>query len=82
MNPFAVTETNGIRRFTDSKLSDAIDAALKRRNPTKDLIVVGHIDRDRLYFSALYKLGDNFSIVAAAYKSTDAPKWEYGAKFV
>ena len=81
-DPFALTEKNGIRRFSDKNLAEAIDAALARKNPTKDLVVVGHIDRDRLYFSALYKLGDNFSVVAAAYKSKEAPKWDYGAEFI
>ena len=81
-DPFALTETNGIRRFSDSKLSEAIDAAIARKNPTKDFIVVGHIDRDKLYFSALYKIGNDFSIVAAAYKSKAAPKWDFGAEFI
>lgn len=82
VNPFALTETNGIRRFSDKNLDEAIQAAIKRKNPNKDLVVVGHIDRNKLYFSALYKLGDDFSIVAAAYKSKSAPDWDVGAEVI
>ena len=82
MNPFALTETKGIRRFSDSKLSEAIDSALKRKKDKKDLVVVGHVDKEVMYFSALYKIGDDFSIVAAAYKSKDAPGIGYGAEVI
>ena len=86
VDPFALTETNGIRRFTDSKLDEAINAAIIRKRPDKDLVVVGHVDQDKIYFSALYKLGDDFSVVAAAYKSKwlsaeeDQGKWGFGAE--
>lgn len=82
VDPFALTETNGVRRFSDSKLDEAINAAIARKNPDKDLVVVGHIDRNKLYFSALYKMGDNFSVVAAAYKSRSAPDWDVGAEVI
>ena len=82
VNPFAITETNGIRRFSDSKLDEAINAAIARKKTDKDLVVVGHIDRNKLYFSALYKIGDDFSVVAAAYKEREAPQWDYGAEVI
>ncbi len=83
VDPFATTEKNGIRRFTDSALDEAITAAIARKKDKKDLVVVGHIDREKLYFSALYKLGDDFSLVAAAYKSRSAPSdWGYGAEVI
>ena len=82
-NPFATVEKNGIRRFSDSALDEAITAAIARKKDKKDLVVVGHIDKDKLYFSALYKLGDDFSLVAAAYKSRSAPSdWGYGAEVI
>ncbi|KKN07291.1 hypothetical protein LCGC14_1068640 [marine sediment metagenome] len=83
VDPFALTETNGIRRFSDKKLDEAITAAIARKKDKKDLVVVGHIDKNKLYFSALYKLGDDFSLVAAAYKSRSAPSdWGYGAEVI
>ena len=83
VNPFALTEENGIRRFSDKKLDEAIKAAIDRKAVNKDFVVVGHIDRNKLYFSALYKLGNDFSLVAAAYKSRLAPSdWGYGAEVI
>ena len=86
VDPFAVSEKNGIRYFTDSGLDEAIKAAISRKNPEKDLIVMGHVEGKKLYCSALYKLGDDFSIVAAAYKSKDVPmgwkNWDFGAEFI
>ena len=77
---FDTVEENGIRRFSDTSLNDAIQAAILRRNPTKDLVVVGHIDQDTMY---LYRIGGDFSVVAAAYKSKKAPTgWGYGAEVV
>ena len=82
-NPFELQEENGIRTFKDGGLQRAIDSAISRRNPKKDFIVIGHVDNDQLYLSAAYKLGDSFSIVAAAYKKKDVPKgWSVGAEVV
>ena len=84
MPNFNLTEdSTGVRRFDDASLQSAIDEAIRRRGPTKDLVVVGHADNDKLYFSAAYKLHDDWTIVAAAYKSKDKPSgWGYGAEVV
>ena len=83
-NKFALTEdSQGIRRFDDASLQSAIDSAIRRRSPNKDLVVVAHADDQKLYFSAAYKMKDDWTIVAAAYKSKDKPAgWGYGAEVI
>jgi 2-methylcitrate dehydratase PrpD len=80
---FALTETQGIRRFNDAKLQEAIESAVKRQ--TKDgLIVVAHADSDNggsAYLSAAYRFNNEISVVAAAYKEYHKP-FRYGAEVV
>ena len=78
---FALTESNGIRRFSDKKLQSAIDAAIARRKPDRPLVVVAHADGEKAYLSAAYHAGNEWTIVAAAYKDYDEP-FRYGAEVV
>jgi hypothetical protein len=63
-----LTETNGIRRFSDVKIQAAIDEALKHVTPEKPVAVVGHVTDEGWKLSAAARLGDDWSIMAAAYQ--------------
>ncbi len=80
---FDLTRVDGKNLFSDSKLQEAIESAVRRQS--KDgLIVVGHADSDdggRAYLSVAYRFGDEVTIVAAAYKERSKPM-SYGAEVV
>lgn len=77
---FGLVEENGIKRFGDAKLQEAINSAISRQ--TKDgLIVVAHADNDKAYLSAAYKASNTVTIVAAAYKEYHKP-FRYGAEVI
>lgn len=66
MNPLLVEE-NGIRRFADANIQSAVDSALSELDPWKKVAVVAHATNEGWKLSAAVKLGDKFSIMAAAY---------------
>lgn len=63
-----VLETRSIRRFTDARIQAAVEDALSHVSKDKPVAVVAHATLDGVKLSAAVRLGDDWSIMAAAYK--------------
>jgi len=61
-------ETVEIRRFSDSALQAQIDKVLALVPADKAVAVVAHADTQGAALTAMVRLGDQWSILAAAYK--------------
>jgi hypothetical protein len=61
-------ETVEIRRFSDSALQTQIDKVLALVPADKSVAVVAHADTQGAALTAMVRLGDQWSILAAAYK--------------
>lgn len=57
-----------IRKFSDAALQAQIDKVLAQLPPDRKLAAVAHADGDGVSLSLVAKLGDEWSIAAAAYK--------------
>lgn len=69
-----------VRVFADEGLQASIDRAIARSN-AKHGAVVAHVDGDGASLSVVGKLGDHWSVAAAAYKPYRG-KLAYGAQVV
>jgi hypothetical protein len=68
-----LVETNGIRRFSDANLQRAIDRTLAALPADRKVAVVAHADTKGAALSAVVRLGDEWSVMAAAYKPYGKP---------
>lgn len=62
-------EYGKVRKFSDDNIQSAIDAALKHVSKDKPVAVVGHASKDGWRVSAAARIGDDWTIMAAAYDS-------------
>ena len=60
-----------IRHFSDPQIQDAVDSALKYVSKDKPVAVVGHVTNDGWKLSAAARIGDDWTIMAAAYDDWD-----------
>ena len=65
---FMLKEREGIRMFSDSKIQEAIDDALQHVSEDKPVAVVAHATPMGQRISLAVRLGDKWSIMAAAYR--------------
>ncbi len=66
-------EAGGIRRFSDARIAAAVDEALAELGPDDKLAVVAHqtyssTGESITKLSVVYRLGSDFSVVAAGFK--------------
>ena len=66
--PLQVTESNGIRRFSNNKVQSAINNALAKLPKDHKLAVVAHADLEGASLTTVVKLDDKWSVQAGAYK--------------
>jgi hypothetical protein len=76
--PLTVTERAGIRTFDDANIQKAIDRAIAEAESSTQfaghkLMTVAHADLNGMSLSAVVKLGDSWSVMAAAYKPWSGP---------
>ena len=57
-----------IRRFSDAALQTQIDKVLAQVPADKPVAVIAHADTNGAALSAMVRLGDQWSVLAAAYK--------------
>ena len=60
-----------VRHFSDPAIQDAVDSALKYVSKDKPVAVVGHVTNDGWKLSAAARIGDDWTIMAAAYDDWD-----------
>lgn len=63
------TQYGKVRKFSDDGIQSAIDAALKHVSKDKPVAVVGHVSHEGWRVSAAARIGDDWTIMAAAYDS-------------
>ena len=65
-------DDDGIRRFSNPTIQSYIEDAIARRDPKKDLIAIAHGEstgeKREAYITLAYRINDQFSVAAAAYK--------------
>lgn len=85
LTSYADANSREIRIFSDYNLQRQIDRAIAVKNPTKPVVVVAHADNERgvgkASLTLLVKIGDEWSVSAAAYKEASKPL-SYGAEVV
>lgn len=65
-----------IRRFVDSGIQASIERAVAQAGDFEHVAVVAHLDADKaVTLSAVVKMGEHVSIVAAGFKASGKP-WE------
>lgn len=79
------TPAGPVRIFGDAVLQRAIDRAIANAKPDKTVCAVAHLDNEgganQASVSLLVRIGDEWSVAAAAYKAADKPI-SYGAEVV
>ena len=63
-----MAEITTIRRFSDAALQTQIDKVLAQVPADKPVAVIAHADTNGAALSAMVRLGDQWSVLAAAYK--------------
>lgn len=63
------TRYGKVRKFDDEMIQGAVDAALKHVSKDKPVAVVGHVTNEGWRVSAAARIGDDWTILAAAYDS-------------
>lgn len=58
-----------VRKFSDVMIQDAVDEALKHVSKDKPVAAVGHVTNEGWRLSVAARLGDDWTIMAAAYDS-------------
>lgn len=63
-----------IRRFVDSGIQASIERAVAQAGDFEHVVAVAHIDTDKtVTLSAVVKMGEHLTIVAAGYKADNKP---------
>lgn len=76
---FMLKEVDGRRMFTDEKIQEAIDDALQYVTDEKPVAVVAHATPMGQRLSIAARLGDDWSIMVAAYRQVTPKDAYYGA---
>jgi len=66
------TSYGKVRKFNDENIQLAIDDALKHVSKEKPVAVVGHITHEGWKLSAAARIGNDWTILAAAYRDFEA----------
>lgn len=88
MNELVKEVINGreVRKFSNIKIQEAIESALKSLPPGANVAVVGNVEysgQKTLAGSIAVKLGDNWSIMAGGYKNFEVKDdWGVGGRII
>lgn len=80
MNFMLKEKKPGIRAFSDERIQDAIDDALSHVSDDSPVAVVAHATPFGQRLSIAAKVGDDWSIMAAAYRQVTPADTYYGAE--
>ena len=67
------TQFGKVRHFSNPRIQDQIDAVLKHVSADKPVAVVGHVTNQGWKMSAAARIGDDWTIMAGAFKDWDVP---------
>ena len=77
-----MTENGEVRHFQDSTIQRAVEDALRHVSKDNPVAVVGHITQEGWKLSAAVRIGNDWSVMAAAYKDWRKPNFNVAGEVV